>query len=169
MTLIFVDVEATGQSPFSGHMTEFGAVNYDTLDTFHGVLWESEPHPDNPAVSKIIGQQLDGFNVMLRFEDWLEDQCEDYIGARLVFVSDNVAFDWQWINYEFDKHLGFNPFGHSGRRISDFFAGLNNNWRMTQAWKKWRVTKHDHMPVHDALGNVEAFKRIVQEFNLEIT
>jgi hypothetical protein len=76
-------------------------------------------------------------------------------------VSDNPAYDWQWINYGFDKHLGFNPFGHSARRISDFYAGLRGDWDNTQGWKRLRVTPHDHNPVNDAMGNVEAFERLM--------
>lgn len=164
MTLIFVDVEATSLSPFSGYMTEFGAVEYETEASFHGVFWEAEPHPDNPAQPRITGKQFDAHKVMSNFDQWLAAFKTD----RLVFVSDNPAYDWQWMSFGFDKTLGRNPFGHSGRRISDFYAGLNNNWRTTQAWKKWRITEHDHMPVRDALGNVQAFKRIVKEYNLEV-
>jgi DNA polymerase III epsilon subunit-like protein len=47
---IFVDVEAAGHSPINGAMTEFGAVDYKTRQTFHGVIWESRPAEDNPAV-----------------------------------------------------------------------------------------------------------------------
>jgi hypothetical protein len=81
--------------------------------------------------------------------------------GRPVFVSDNPAYDFQWINYGFHHTLGRNPFGHSGRRISDFYAGLTGRWENTQAWKKLRQTPHDHNPVNDALGNVEAFERIL--------
>jgi len=28
-------------------------------------------------------------------------------------------------------------------------------------WKKLRITDHDHNPVHDALGNLEAFDRMM--------
>jgi len=35
----------------------------------------------------------------------------------------------------------------------DFFDSQNG--------KKWRVTKHDHNPVHDVLGNIEAFEKIL--------
>jgi hypothetical protein len=55
-----------------------------------------------------------------------------------------------------------NPFGHSGRRISDFWAGLNRDWGNTQGWKRFRRTAHDHNPVHDAMGNAEAFEEILR-------
>ena len=53
-----------------------------------------------------------------------------------------------------------NPFGHSGRRIADFYAGLVATVYKTQNWKRLRRTKHDHHPVHDALGNAEALIRL---------
>ncbi len=102
--------------------------------------------------------------VFADFELWLKKVCN---GGRPVFVSDNPAFDWQWINDGFHKYLGHNPFGHSARRISDFYAGLTKDFSNTQKWKKWRVTPHDHNPVHDSLGNVEAYAAMLKEFGLE--
>lgn len=135
-TLIFVDCEASGQAPSVGELTEFGAVDYNTLETFHGKDASIE--------------------TFMKFEAWLLGK-----GTRLIFVSDNPAFDFQWINYYFWKHLNRNPFGHSARRISDFYAGLQRNFWVTQGWKKLRITPHDHNPVHDALGNAEAFKQLL--------
>ena len=77
-------------------------------------------------------------------------------------MSDNPAYDWQWIAGMFDRAGMDNPFGHSGRRISDFWAGLNRDWSDTQSWKQFRKTAHDHNPVHDAMGNVEAFEEIMR-------
>lgn len=71
---------------------------------------------------------------MLEFEEWLK-LLED----RVVFVSDNNGYDSQWVNYYFDKHSIENPFGHSSRRISDFWEGLNNSWMRTQDWKNFRI------------------------------
>lgn len=162
MTLFFVDVEATTMSPASGYMTEFGAVNHDTLETFHGILAEAEPSPENPAVPVITGQIFDAYPVMESFNFWVQDTTTD---GRAIFVSDNPAFDFMWITYYFDDTIGVTPFGHSGRRIGDFFAGVRRNWKTTQAWKKWRITPHNHHPVNDAMGNVEAFNRIMEELN----
>lgn len=152
-------IEATGLSPATGVMTEFGAVHEKSLKTFHGILWEATPDPENPAKPLLMGDSVHHKEkpVMQAFVDWLEE-----VGGkeRSVFVSDNVAYDWQWVSFYLDKHLGHNPFGHSGRRISDFWAGLNNNWGETQSWKRFRETPHDHNPVNDAMGNVEAFQKL---------
>ena len=157
--LIFVDVEAVGISPFSGVMTEFGAVHYDTRKTFHGILHLSEPSKENPAIPVITGSVTwPEDEVFFNFEAWIKG----LVKGRPVFVSDNPAYDFQWINYYCDKWLGYNPFGHSGRRISDFWAGLQGDFTLTQGWKKFRVTPHDHNPVHDCQGNVEAFETIMK-------
>lgn len=154
---IFVDVEALGRSPVNGIMTEFGAVHESSKETYHGVLFEGTPNPDNPAVP-VVGARINADLALAQnFAAWLEQVCGN---ERPVFVSDNVAYDWMWIAGLFDRADMDNPFGHSGRRISDFWAGLNNNWGETQSWKQYRVTQHDHHPVNDAMGNVEAFQVI---------
>ena len=140
MTLILVDCE--GHGPAAGLNDdlkfEFGAVEYETRQTFHGY-----------AGLKVT------FDV---FAEWLAKFPEP-----LVFVSDNPAYDWQFINHYFHKFLGHNPFGHSARRIGDFYAGVVGNWRAAgRDWKKFRKTVHDHNPVHDALGNAEALQAILE-------
>ena len=167
MSLIFVDVEAAGISPATGVMTEFGAVDYKSRRTFHGVLYDARLDPENPAISVLDAQQTkrNHEKILRDFAHWISVVSDK---DRPVFVSDNPAYDYQWINYYFDRYLGFNPFGHSGRRISDFYAGLNRDWRMTQEWKKYRVTPHDHNPVHDCLGNVEAFETFTKKHGIAI-
>jgi len=101
--------------------------------------------------------------VMEKFAAWLEEQSK----GRPVFVSDNVAFDWQFINYYFHRFLGRNPFGFSGRRIGDLYAGLMKDAYKATEWKKFRVTEHTHNPVDDARGNAEALKKF-KELGLKI-
>jgi hypothetical protein len=155
--LIFVDCEARGPSPLSGTMTEFGAVHFVTQDTFHGVLYRGEPDPDNPAIPRVLERLAEPGPVATEFAHWISDHT-----GRPTLVSDNPAFDFMWIAALFDAAGIPNPFGHSGRRIGDFYAGLAGNWSSTWEWKRWRITPHDHNPVHDAMGNVEAFRQILQ-------
>jgi len=139
--LIFVDCEGHGYAPAELHLVdkfEFGAVHYPSRAIFHG-----------------IGATPKTFN---KFNDWLF-QFGQF--GRPIFVSDNPAYDWQFINYYFHKFIGKNPFGHSARRISDFYAGLMDDWSETQSWKRLRITPHDHNPVNDAMGNLEAFERLL--------
>ena len=140
--LIFVDCEGHGPAPTLNDdlLFEFGTVDYTTRQSFHGQ-----------------GGTKETFE---KFNEWLNKLGK----SRKIFVSDNPAYDWQFINYYFHKFLGDNPFGHSARRISDFYAGLKGDFSDSQHWKNLRITEHDHNPVHDALGNVEAFERLLRIF-----
>jgi hypothetical protein len=51
--------------------------------------------------------------------------------------------------------------GDEAMRIADFYAGLRGDFYETQDWKRFRITAHDHNPVNDAMGNVEAFERLL--------
>lgn len=159
MGFIFIDCEADGPAPGDGlgFLTEFGAVDYKTKKTFHGILWELIHKPET-AWRVRTGKQFDAKQVFLDFDAWLKEVSKD----RPIMVSDNPAYDFQWINHGFHKWLGRNPLGHSARRIGDFYAGLCNDFYQTQNWKNLRVTPHDHDPVHDAMGNVEAFERMLK-------
>ena len=139
---IFVDVEGHGPAPGLNdtELFEFGAVMYPSRETFHGHKAEK--------------------NTFEQFDIWIKKVCSP--GLRPLFISDNPAYDWQFINYYFHLYLGYNPFGWSARRISDFYAGLMGDFQNTQKWKQLRITEHDHNPVHDALGNVEAFDRLLK-------
>lgn len=139
--LIFVDVEASGPTIGKGEMTEFGAVHYTSMETFYGNM------------------KYNHKQIFEDFDIWLKEHCD----GRPVFISDNPAFDWMWINFYFHHLLDYNPFGWSGRRISDYYAGLKGNFWNSQAWKKLRITKHTHFPVDDAMGNAEAFKAIEED------
>lgn len=139
MAVIVVDCEAPYGigSPAVGDMTEFGAVEFQTCESFHGTGYSKETFEE--------------------FLTWLSLFEKPYI-----FVSDNPAYDWQWINFYFWKYFNRNPFGHSARRIGDFYAGLVGDFRTpSHKWKRLRKTKHDHNPVNDAMGNVEALKRMI--------
>lgn len=140
--LIFVDVEADGPCPGCGVMTEFGAVHYESEEWFYADL-----------------KQGNEKGIFQDFADWLIKM----VGTQPVFVSDNPAYDWMWVCIGFHKYLGRNPFGWSARRISDYYAGLKGNFWDSQKWKRWRITKHTHHPVDDAMGNVEAFKRMERD------
>lgn len=164
MALVFVDVEARGISPVNGTMTEFGAVVYAPGTqyhkvAFHGKLFEGYPDPENPAIP-VIGERVhDSLEVAENFVEWLRRVSP----GQATLVSDNPAYDFMWVAGFFDEVGIKNPFGHSGRRIADFWAGINLKWGDTQSWKRFRVTPHTHNPVDDSMGNVEAFEKIMQQ------
>jgi len=163
MSLIAVDVESDGPIPPKYSMVSFGAVVVEpTLSrTFKGQvrpisdLWL----PEALAVSGVGRAEHQGYDepaeVMERFERWIGESSK----GKPVFVSDNLAFDWQFINYYFHAFLGRNPFGWSGRRIGDLYCGMVKDGYAP--WKHLRRTPHDHDPVNDARGNAEALLAMI--------
>lgn len=92
-------------------------------------------------------------SVMQSFADWLAEASS----GKPIFISDNPAFDWQWINFYFHTYLGKNPFGFSARRIGDLYCGMKMDTGLNSEWKRLlRKTSHDHNPINDAKGNAEA-------------
>jgi hypothetical protein len=172
MSYIVVDVEADNQSPSIGSMVCFGAVLVsDITKTFYGQTkpimdtWE----PEALAVSGFGREEHLGFDepelVMINFANWLLEVSE----GKPTFISDNLAFDWQWINYYFHKYYGKNPFGYSGRRIGDLYCGMMKHAGKNAEWKrKYRKTAHDHNPVNDAKGNAEALIAFRDKLGLHI-
>ena len=113
MSDIIVDIESDGPIPAEFSMVCFGAVLFDdNLDkTFYGQVRPVSERfvPEALAVSGFSREQHLGFDdpkpVMESFAVWLEQNTK----GRAVFVSDNVAFDWQFINDYFHRFSGRNP------------------------------------------------------------
>ena len=168
MPLISVDVESDGQAPGLYSMVSFGAVLVkDMNETFYG---KTAPISENynESTLKFLGITReehetydDPYGVMIEFDKWLNKISKS---GRPIFISDNPAFDWQFINYYFWKYLGRNPFGYSARRISDLYCGLTKN--AYAKWKYLRKTKHTHNPVDDAMGNAEVIHHMINNMGL---
>lgn len=164
MSLIVVDVEADGAVPHLFSMVCFGAIVVEPSlsKTFYGAVKpiSEEWDADALAVSGISREEHltfdDPHEVMLKFKEWIAANST----GRPIFISDNLAFDWQWINYYFHRFVGSNPFGFSGRRIGDIYSGLVKDFFAASKWKSFRQTKHTHNPVDDARGNAEALLKI---------
>ena len=161
MSYIVVDVEADGPIPQKYSMVCFGAVIVEpTLTkTFYGKTKpiSNEWVADALAVSGFRREEHEKFddpkNVMENFAEWIAKNSK----GNPTFISDNPAFDWQWINYYFHTYLGKNPFGFSARRIGDLYCGMKMDTGLNSEWKRLhRKTIHDHNPVNDAKGNAEA-------------
>lgn len=158
------DVEADG--PCSGlySMVSLGMVYVpDPSQSFYATFRPISDQyiPNALAVSKFTREQTLAFEApevgMKALEDWL--QTLDFVGRPIPW-SDNPGFDWQFLNYYCHRYLGKNPFGHSCRRIGDFFAGLQHNARATKQWNRFKLTKHNHNALDDARGNAEALRTI---------
>jgi len=158
MSYIVVDVESDGAIPHKFSMVCFGAVIVEpTLSkTFYGKVKpiSSEWNPEALAISGFSREEHESFDdpkeVMEKFAKWVS---ENSVG-KPIFITDNPAYDWSFINYYFHYYLGKNPFGFSARRIGDLYCGMVKD--STAQWKWLRKTKHDHHPVNDAKGNAEA-------------
>lgn len=174
MSLISVDVEADGPAPGPslGSMVSFGAVLVKDMDkTFYG---KTAPitdkwNPEALAISRISRKEHESYPdpgpIMACFKDWLDEVSD----GRPTFISDNPAFDWQFINFYFHLFVGENPFGFSARRIGDLYCGLVKDGRKNRDWKrKLRKTAHTHHPVDDARGNAEAVRAMVEEMGLKM-
>jgi 3' exoribonuclease, RNase T-like len=172
MSYIVVDVEADGPIPHKYSMVCFGAVIAEPSlsKTFYGQVRPVATNwiPDALAVSGFSRQDHEKFEdplaVMQKFSTWLQQHS---VGSPIL-ISDNLAFDWQWINYYFHYFTGKNPFGFSGRRIGDLYCGMKMDAQLNREWKKlYRRTSHDHNPVNDAKGNAEALLAM-KEMGLKI-
>ncbi|MEN4464217.1 hypothetical protein ABFV47_24910 [Mycolicibacterium fortuitum] len=184
-SLVMLDVEATDHTPMSGVMTEFALVHVSTGASFYGHLYRARPDPDNPArpiadrdsagspiiepywifdgkdsANATFGETLHDLATAL--SDWIE-----HLGPpRRILVSDNNGYDAMWLNCFTDLELHRVLFGHSSRRIGDFYAGTRGKWSQQSAWKRLRRTPHTHHPLDDARGNVEALQIVLRNNNL---
>jgi hypothetical protein len=161
--LLSVDVEASGPAPMHGDMISFaGVVIEDALDrSFHSGNMRPECEHYLPEAYAAIGMTREQhlaapYSIrerIMAFADWLEGLRD----TRIIMVSDNPGFDFQWMNFELMNHVGQQLLGHSARRIGDVWSGLRKRPMETSGWQRFRVTPHDHDPLNDAIGNAEAW------------
>jgi len=170
MPYVMVDIESDGPIPGDYSMICFGAVIVEpSLNrTFYGKLKPISDNfnPDALAISGFSRDECQGFDdpksVMVEFADWLKSNC----GGRMMFVSDNNGFDWQFINWYFHHFTSNNPFGFSSTNLGSLYKGLQKDTFVN--FKHLRKTKHTHNPVDDALGNAEALLQM-KEMGLKIS
>lgn len=169
MSLIVVDVESDGPIPMQYSMVCFGAVVVEpTLSkTFYGQTRPISPNWNKEAlaISGFSREEHKKFDnpkeVMFKFKMWLDANSH----GRPIFISDNPAYDWQWINFYFHFYLDENPFGYSARRIGDLYCGMKMD--MFAPWIHLRDTKATHHPVDDAIGNAEVLLKM-KEMGLKL-
>lgn len=172
--LISVDVEASGPAPRQGDLLSFGCVVIEPSlsHQFYSGFMKPECGFYDEGAYKAIGVTREQHenapssieNQMLQFEQWVTNLTQIWPGRRIVMVSDNPGFDFMWMTFECWDKLGYNPFGHSARRIGDVWSGLRGRYIETQGWKKLRKTKHTHNALDDALGNAEAWLAMWEQY-----
>lgn len=173
MTYVMVDVEADGPIPGDYSMVAFGAVIVapPLTRTFYRKLRPISENwlPQALQVSGFTRQETLQFDtpkvVMEKFDRWLADQTKHQAKGRLIFVSDNNGFDWQFINWYFHHFIGKNPFGYSSMNLGSLYKGLVKD--VTKTFKHLRKTKHTHHPVDDATGNAEALLEMIHTLHLK--
>lgn len=174
-----VDVEASGRTPISGVMTDFGVAHLGSDATFYGHIFDyhmMSPTKPLPVVevdrqgnpSKTVFCEVDGvfYANILPDESALVESLRQWMiqvsgSERGVLVSDNPAFDAMWMNCFLDAHGGEMLFGFSARHIGDFYAGQQRSWKRHSDWKKLRRHPHSHHPLDDAIGNRNALRTIL--------
>ncbi|RYD28089.1 MAG: exonuclease [Verrucomicrobiaceae bacterium] len=171
MSYMMVDIEADGPIPGDYSMVCFGAVVVEPgLErTFYGKLRPISDQfiPEALAVSGFTREQTLEFDppeqVMSGFAAWLRSVSP---GGRLLFISDNNGFDWQFINWYFHHFTGGNPFGFSSTNLGSLYKGMVKD--TFQTFKHLRRTSHTHHPVDDARGNAEALLVMKEKMGLKI-
>lgn len=179
MSLYIFDVEADGPAVGLYSMVSLGIVRVDrelkTTCYLKTAPISKDWVPDALAVSGFSRKEHEAFSdpegEIKRLVEWVNETNE---GGRPIAMSDNPAFDWQWLNYychrfnpTADNNRTSNPFGFSARRIGDVYAGLVKDFGAASKWKQYRRTNHDHNPVNDAIGNAEALITMVDKFGLK--
>jgi hypothetical protein len=168
---ISVDVEADGKYVGDYSMVCFGAVVIQPKEKKKTFFGRTAPITDNfiPEALAISGYSREEHlafpepeKTMKSFADWVAKVSPK---RRPTFITDNPAFDWQWINYYLHKYTGSNIFGFSARRIGDLYCGLVQDAHAP--WKHLRDTHHTHHPVDDAMGNAEVVIKL-QDMGLNI-
>jgi DNA polymerase III epsilon subunit-like protein len=165
-----VDVETDGPIPPDFSMICFGAVVVDDLldKTFYGQLHPISERwmPEKLQISGFTREQTLQFNdpktVMENFAQWIKNNSN----SKLIFISDNNGFDWQFINYYFHHFLGENPFGYSSTNLGSLYKGLVKD--TFKNFKHLRKTTHTHNPVDDVIGNAEALLYMKREMGLRV-
>jgi hypothetical protein len=164
MKYIMTDIEADGPAP---GIDLYSMVSFAALVVEPGLnrVFFGEVCPISdlwiPEALKVSGytrEQTLNFpeaeTVMPEFVTWLEALRADNPKERLMLVSDNAGFDWQFINHYLWRYAGGNPFGHTSQNLGDLYKGMQKD--CFQSFKHLRKTRHSHDPRDDVRGNAEA-------------
>lgn len=162
-TQISIDIESDGPVPGLYSMVSLGAVAVEPPDFPNRFYTEIAPISDNYDTEAL---NVNGFKreetlafpkpelVIPDFAKWVQQ----FPNPR--FISDNAGFDWMYVAWYLWKYYGRNPFGHSSLSITSFWKGLDRD--LFSSFKHLRKTKHSHNALDDALGNAEAFVKMLE-------
>lgn len=158
-------MESSGPIHGFHNLLEIGAVDCDNFaNKFQVYLipifsnWTESARAVNKPDQFYINNGVIIHDAMEKFKSWLSQF------HRPVFVGFNAPFDYGWINYEFQKCFGDNPFGINALDIKAYAMGKLNleDWSETTK-KKLRSHhiiskyKHTHSALDDALEQADIF------------
>lgn len=175
MTAFVFDVEADGPYPGDYSMVSIGIIRLQadltTAPTFFGQTApiSNKFKPEALAAIRVTREEHLTYEapeiVMPRLLTYFREHCK----GRPHMISDNPAFDWQFLNMYLHRYTGDNPCGWSARRVGDFYAGLKKNFHETgRNWRRHVQTPHDHNPINDARGVAEALLAMQAEYGLHL-
>lgn len=163
MKYIMTDIEADGPAPGTEmySMVSFAAMEVEPSmsNVFFGEVCPISEKwiPEALKVSGYTREQTLLFPpaevVLPAFADWLES-LRKRENERIMFVSDNIGFDWSFLNYYLWAYAGRNPGGHTSQNLGDLYKGMKMS--CFESFKHLRRTRHSHDPRDDVKGNVEA-------------
>ncbi len=121
------DVESTGQDPAQHNMYEFGVVPVlSSGEILDGRKFEVElisEINDNDTMNFLKKSQgitlhsletrpaqMHPIDVMGLFDAFIDITLNQNDADTAIFVADNLAYDWSWINSYFHRFAGRNPF-----------------------------------------------------------
>jgi DNA polymerase III alpha subunit (gram-positive type) len=170
MRYVCVDIETDGPCPADYSMVALGATFVDTRETFYRVIQRLPDKKGNAGTNlwlatkaglpdEVIANGVKPFDAMTDFAAWL---TKDPANGRITMVADNAGFDWMFVCWYLNHFLGTNILGHSCLSLTSLYKGVQKDMRAS--FKHLRDTKHSHNALDDAMGNAEAFRKIMKEF-----
>ena len=169
--LVVVDVETNGPTSGLFSMIELAAISvpwnpaaesrtfYSTFAPLPDASYEDEALVVTNTKHEDTLKYTDPLEGMQNFAAWLTS-LQAPVKDR--FTSDNVGFDWDFVNHYCWRFLGYNPFGFRQVSIPCNYTGMRKNINRRHEWKKYRITEHTHNPIDDCKGVVEALRAMQQ-------
>lgn len=174
---IVTDVESTGPDFATHNMYQFGYVpELEDGTIFDGKSYDvlfSTPHHDpetlaflrrdlglTPEILQARPTAIPPGQAMQHFATDINQLLGTTGAKKVIFVADNLAYDWGFINTYFYRYLGKNPFGHAGRNIPCMSLG---RYGSRDLWETFRTEAHTHDGLDDARGNAGGLVQMIKD------
>jgi DNA polymerase III epsilon subunit-like protein len=173
-TFISVDVETAGPNPCTFSLLAIGACLVTDPDScFYVEIQPVNTKATDEALAisqlnldKLQESGLPPEDAMIQFSQWVEKVTPE--DNRAVFVAFNASFDWMFVNENFHRYLGYNPFGHKALDIKAYYMGMRGiPWSET-SWEPIANRYLDdrplkHKALQDAKDQAEVFCQMLKE------